>query len=318
MTIDQSRILRPSRVRPHDCIGIVAPAGPVSDSSRLQAGVAYLERLGYRTKVAPHAEAVHGYLAGTDAERAADLMAMFLDPGVQAIICLRGGFGSTRILPLLDFELIKRHPKVFSGFSDITALQLALWHRCLLVTFHGPMLAPDFSGALDSLTESSFWGMVSGDDAAALLPLCQSASARTLFPGQATGRLLGGNLSLLSVLVGTPFIPDFTGSLLYIEEVGEEPYRVDRALTHLTMSGIFSRANGVVAGEFSNCTPKDPSRPTLSVERLLEDLAGSLRVPFSAGCLFGHVPSKLTLPTGVLAQFNADEGMLKLMEPAVF
>ena len=241
-----TQALLPRRLCPGDLIGLVAPASPVADPSRVEAGVRYFERHGYRVRVGEHAAGVHGYLAGPDRERAADLEAMFLDPEVRAVISLRGGYGATRLLPLLDFELFRRNPKILSGFSDITALQLALWHHCRLVTFHGPMAAVDFGGTVDSATEASFWDAVSGAGAPRQLPLGAPGTLRVLVEGEASGPLLGGNLSLMAALAGTPYMPDFSGTIVVIEDIGEEPYRVDRMLTQLLQAGVFSgvRARG--------------------------------------------------------------------------
>lgn len=310
-------VLRPPPLCPGDLIGVVAPASPVADPARVEIGVRYLEKNGYRVKVGTHAGSVYGYLAGTDQERAADLHAMAEDPEVRAIFCLRGGYGTTRLLPLLDFELFRRHPKVVAGFSDITALQLALWHRCRLVTFHGPMVAVDFGGSIDPLTEQSFWETLHGGSGPRTVMLGSAGAVKPLRQGRASGTLLGGNLSLLQALAGTPYMPDFSGAIIFIEEVDEEPYRVDRMLTQLEACGIFSRPGGVVAGQFSDCFPKDPKLPFLSIDALLAALADRSGVPFLTGCQFGHVTSKLTLPVGPQAILDTTDGTLTFPEPAV-
>jgi muramoyltetrapeptide carboxypeptidase len=289
----------------------------VTDFARVEAGVRYLERNGFRVKVGTHAGSVHGYLAGSDRERAEDLHAMAADPEVRAILCLRGGYGTTRLLPLLDFELFLRDPKVIAGFSDITALQLALWQRCRLVTFHGPMVAVDFGGAVDPATEQSFWDMVTGSDRPGAVELGNQGTLRVLRGGRAGGTLLGGNLSLLAAMVGTPYLPDFSGAIVFLEEIGEEPYRVDRMLTQLGQAGLFSGISAVAAGQFSDCVPRDPGRPSLSLEDLLAALCRSCAVPFVAGCRFGHVSPKLTIPLGLRGELDAESGHLTLSGPAV-
>ncbi len=317
MTGTSLSIVRPPRLCPGDLIGVVAPASPVADPARVESGVRYLEKSGYRVKVGTHAGSVHGYLAGTDRERAADLHAMAADAEVRAIFCLRGGYGTTRLLPLLDFELFRRHPKVLAGFSDITALQLALWHRCRLVTFHGPMVAVDFGGAIDPLTEESFWETLQGADGVRTVMLGSEGTVKPLRPGRGAGRLLGGNLSLLAAMAGTPYMPDFSGALIFLEEVDEEPYRVDRMLTQLEACGLFSRPGGIVAGQFSDCVPKDPKLPFLSLDTLLAALAELAGAPFVAGCQFGHVTPKLTFPVGLEALLDAGAGTLTFSGPAV-
>lgn len=309
--------LVPPRLRRGDCIGIIAPAGPVADVSRIERGVRYLERLGYTALVGRHAARTHGYLAGTDAQRLEDLHAMFRDPRVRMIMALRGGYGSTRLLSAVDYGMIARNPKILAGFSDLTALQLALWTMCRLVTIHGPMLASDFSGRTDASTEEHFWRLVTTPSVPERIARGRTARAEVHTGGRATGRLLGGNLSLIVSLVGTPFQPAFKGSILFFEEVGEEPYRVDRMLTHLRDAGVFRRLHGLVAGQFTDCSPKDRRRPSLTLRQVLAETAEHAGVPFLSGLPFGHVRRKVSLPIGVRAAVDAESGTLDLLEPAV-
>ncbi len=315
MNILPHTTIRPRRLCPGDLLGVVAPASPAADLARVEAGVRYFEKNGYRVRVGKHAGSVYGYLAGTDEERVADLHAMAADPEVRAILCLRGGYGTTRLLPLLEYELFRRDPKVLVGFSDITALQLALWHRCRLVTFHGPMVSVDFSGNIDPAAEQSFWDAVGG--AGGDIVLGEPGTLSVLGRGRTEGTLLGGNLSLMAALAGTPYMPDFSGAIVMMEEIGEEPYRIDRMLTQLAAAGVFQGVRGIAAGQFSDCLPKDPSRPSLSVEDLLGALSRTLAVPFNTGCRFGHVSSKVTIPIGLQAGFDATRGRLTLVCPAV-
>lgn len=306
-------MLLPPRLRRGDLIGIVAPAGPVTDASRIEKAVRYFERQGYRVAVGAHAGRVHGYLAGTDGERLEDLHAMFRDPRVRALVALRGGYGTTRLLPLLDFRLIRRNPKIVCGYSDLTALQLALWHACRLVTFHGPMAGPDFAGPLDPVTEERFWTMVTAP--AVPCRLATVAAAPASARRRTTGRLLGGNLSLLVSLLGTPFQPSLSGAVLFIEEVGEEPYRIDRMLTQLRNAGVMDRLRAILTGRFEDCAVKDPRRPSFSTGEVLAGHAGALL--HLAALPFGHVSRKVTIPIGVPVAVDGDAGTVDLLAPAV-
>jgi len=310
-------VIRPPRLRKGDLIGVVAPASPIADAGRIEQGVRYLERLGYRVCVGESVTRVHGYLAGTDRERAADLHAMVQDRTVRMIIALRGGYGTPRLLPILRPRLFARDPKILVGFSDMTGLLLALWRTCGLVTFHGPMLGVDFAGTVDPYTEEMFWGLVTSPRAFGELRMPDRAQPARLRGGEAVGRLMGGNLSLICALMGTPFAPTFRQAVLFLEEVGEEPYRIDRMLTQLRLAGVFRRVRGVAAGQFADCGPKDPSRPSLTLEQVLAECADEAGVPFLAGLQFGHVTGKLTLPVGVRCRLDGSRGRLRLLEGAV-
>jgi muramoyltetrapeptide carboxypeptidase len=309
--------LRPQRLRRGDVIGVVAPAGPIPDPARIDAGVRYLERMGYRVLPGKHIHQVAGYLAGNDRERIDDLHAMFRNKHVRAIFCLRGGYGSPRLLSRLDYQLIRKHPKLLVGYSDITALQLALWKKCRLVTFHGPMVVSDMAGVIDPLTEESFWPLVTEPGKHELLQRQSMPRHDALRPGRARGIILGGNLSLIAALMGTPFLPSFRASLLALEEIGEEPYRIDRMLNQLSQAGILPSARAILCGQFTDCGPKDTSHPSASVNEILEQHSAALRKPFLTNLPFGHVSAKVTLPFGVSAIVDAASGSIRLLENAI-
>ena len=266
-------------------------------------------------KLGAHINKVNGYLAGEDLERVSDLHEMFSDEKVNAIVCLRGGYGTPRLLSLIDYKLIARNPKILVGFSDITALQLALWKRCRLITFHGPMVAVDMADVIDPFTEEMFWRLVTSPKKAGLIPLLDEPV--TLFRGKATGRLLGGNLSLIVSLLGTPYQPDFRRSVLFIEDAGEEPYRIDRMLIQLYNASVLSRAGAIATGQFTECLPKDPTKPSLSVEQIFDEAARASARPFLSNLPFGHVQKKMTLPVGLKVRVNADARTIEYLEPAV-
>lgn len=310
------KTLKPPRLRPGDLIGIVSPASTIADPARIQRGVAYIERQGYRTVVGEHVLKSYGYLAGTDEERAADLHAMFLNPEVKAIMCIRGGYGTPRLLPHIDYRLIARFPKIFVGYSDITTLQLALWKKCGLVTFQGPMVGVDMSDGLDAFTEELFWRLLtSRRKAGSVLPEDEPAS--TLWPGKGSGILLGGNLAHLVASVGTPYIPSFKGAILFLEDIGEEPYRVDRMMSQLRHAGILRSAAGILGGNFTDCGIKDPAKPTLTVDEIFRELSVLAPTPFLTNLSFGHESKKITMPIGIKVRMDAEKKTLDFLEGAV-
>lgn len=309
--------VRPPKLNKGDLIGIVTPASPVADSSRIDRGVRYLESLGYRIKVGENVGKVHGYLAGTDKERVADLHAMFADKEVKAIICVRGGYGTPRILSLLNYRLIARNPKILSGFSDITALQFALWKKSGLITFHGPMTGVEMAAEIDPYTEEMFWQSVTSTKKIGRLAFPEEPEVCTLHKGKATGRLLGGNLSLIVSILGTSYQPRFTDSILFVEEVEEQPYRVDRMMMQIRNALLFSDIQGMLLGQFTDCVAPDPSKPSLTIEEVFQDVAQTFAKPILANLPFGHVSKKLTLPFGVLARMDAAKHSLEFLEAAV-
>ena len=310
------KVLVPRRLKKGDLIGIICPASPVADPSRIERGVRYLEGLGYRTTVGRNASRRLGYLAGTDVERAEDIHAMFTDRNVRGVFCARGGYGTPRLLSLIDYRLIARNPKILVGYSDITALALAIWRKCRLVTYHGPMLAVDLADGVNPFAEESLWRVLTSPARRATLALADDSPPRVMHHGSATGRLLGGNLSLLVSLLGTPYMPDLRRGILFLEEIGEDPYRVDRMLTHLRNAGVFSRSSGVAIGHFTDCVPRDAATPSLSLEAIMAGTAEYVGKPFLTGFPIGHENRMVTVPVGIRARLDADRGVITLLEPA--
>jgi muramoyltetrapeptide carboxypeptidase len=297
-------------------IGLVSPASTIADPTRIDKGVSYLERLGYRVIVGQHVLKVNGYLAGTDEERVDDMHRMFRNPEVKAVWCIRGGYGTPRLLRSLDYRVIRQNPKIFVGYSDITTLHMAIFRRTGLVTFHGPMVGVDMAGQMDPYSEERLWQVLTSTVRAGRIPLAEPGPV-TLAPGRATGRMLGGNLALLQSIIGTRYLPDLDRALLYIEDLGEEPYRVDRMLVHLLNAGIFSKVKGVMVGQFTDCAPKDPSKPSLTLERVFEEAAAYAGVPMLGRMSFGHDDLKMTIPVGIRGRMDATAGTLEFLEPAV-
>lgn len=311
-------IIKPPRLRPGDTVGLVCPASAPFEPSAIREAKLAMEKLGFKVKVGRNVGKKYGYLGGTDAERATDVQEMFDDPQVKAVIAVRGGYGCLRILNLLDYEHIRTHPKILLGYSDITILLVAVHQMTGLVTFHGPVALSTFSPyTVDLLQRVLMKNEPAGeiDEPPGALPIGINGLS-----GRARGRLVGGNLTLLAASVGTPYELDTEGRLLFFEEVGEEPYDLDRHLTHLLMAGKLQQCAGIAVDRLQRCGPRDyqPAFPTtLSVEEVISDRLGQLRVPVVFGLSLGHAPDKPTLPLGVMATLDVGKGRLSIDEPAV-
>jgi len=297
-------VVKPKRLEPGEKIGVIAPAGPVLQSE-LQSGIDVLESSGFGVIIAPHLYHVQDYLAGDDEPRLQDLHNMFGNKEVKAIICARGGYGTLRLLDKIDYDIIRANPKIFVGYSDITALLLAIFKKTGLVTFHGPIVKDISKNSHQNL--NSLFDMVCSKTKTGM----DYFGGRTLVPGKATGALLGGNLSLICHLNGTPFMPSLKGAILFIEERGEARYRIDRMLTHLRLSGLLEGAAGIIAGQFEDCG--DPS----AIDRLLVDTFSGLNIPLFSGLPVGHGLVNLPLPIGLEATLDTDTTTLSIMEMCV-
>lgn len=309
-------IVKPPRLRPGDVIGLAAPSGPVISHQRLNKGIRYIESLGYRVVLAPHALKQRGYLAGFDKDRAQDLNDLFGNPCVKAIFVARGGYGVPRILPLLDYRLIRRNPKILVGYSDITALQLALLAKTGLVTFAGPMVATDIF-RLRGQAEEVFWRCLTSTKPLGTVKNPHRKHLSAIARGLGRGRLVGGNLSVLSALVGTQYLPNLQGAVLLLEEIDEQPYRIDRMLHHLKLAGLLDRLAGIVLGEFTNCVPADKRKPSLSLGQVFRDVFGDVHAPVLQGLHHGHVGDSITLPLGVSARIDGGKKTVEIVEGAV-
>jgi muramoyltetrapeptide carboxypeptidase len=314
-------VLKPPRLKKHDVIGIVAPASAPSSTEKIDKGIRYLERLGYRVELGAHAKAVHGYLAGRDEDRAGDLNAMFADRRVKAIFAVRGGYGTPRLLEHIDYHLIRQHPKILVGYSDLTALQLAIFARTRLVTISGPMLAVEMAEKMDAFTEEFFWRLLTSSHPSGRVSNPDNTPLRILLSPsrklRVEGRLLGGNLSMITSVVGTRFQPNFRDRFLFLEELGEEPYRIDRMLTQLKLAGILRQVKALLLGSLIDCVPADKTKPTLSVDDVLTEVSDGLKIPVLSGLVYGHLPRKLTMPIGVRARVDLRSPALEFLESAV-
>lgn len=314
-----SRPKLPPALRPGDRIAITCPAGAADGQEHLDRAAERIRSLGWEPVFSKNALARHGYLAGTDQQRAEDLNTALRDPSIQGILYLRGGYGAMRILPMLDYRAMKERPIVTMGFSDITALHLAFLARSGVMTYHGPCAESrwsDFSReTLPIVTDSSPFGEVRHP--------AEGPARATLVPGQTKGRPVAGNLSLVASLMGTPYMPSLEGAILCLEDIGEEPYRVDRMLTHLWLSGQLKKAKGLVFGDFRERRragePTEPIDPitTFSQQQVLMDRCAQIGIPAYSGLSFGHIGNNHILPLGAMANLDADACSLEIIEPAV-
>ncbi len=312
--------VRPPRLKPGDTVGLVIPSSAQWDPMGVDILLDSLTALGLKGKLGQHVFDRRGYFAGRDEDRAHDLNAMFADPQVNAIHCIRGGWGAARLLPLLDWAAIARTPKILVGYSDITALLLALHAKTGLVTFHGP------NGSSAWNTFNLDWmKRVLWDGEAAVFANAKEADdtlvpvknrTRTITGGRARGRLLGGNLTVLTAIIGSGYLPDFRDSILFLEDVEEAPYRLDRMFTQLKLAGILGQLAGVIWGTCDGCKPGE-GFGSLTIPDVLNDHIATLGVPAFSGAMIGHVSRQFTLPVGVDVELDADAGTLTMLEPAV-
>jgi muramoyltetrapeptide carboxypeptidase len=309
--------IKPYALKKGDTIGIVAPASPPSAPEKISKGAEYLERLGYRVKLGKNVQKVYGYLAGTDQERADDINAMFADKDVKAIIAVRGGYGTPRLLPLLNYSLIKKNPKILVGYSDLTALQLAIFNKTGLVSFSGPMSGVEMFKGIDPFTEEHFWTCITSTKKIGAVENPDGRRMQTLVKGKASGVLLGGNLSLIVALAGSKYLPSFKRSLLFIEEIEEECYRFDRMMNQLRITNILKDANGIIIGELTDVKASDTTKPFLSAEQVMNDYLLDLKKPVATGLVYGHVPKKLTIPIGIRATLDTLKNSLSFNESGV-
>ena len=298
-------LLMPNRLHIGDTVGVIAPASP-PNQKYLQSGIEFLKESGLRVKVGKSIEKIYGYLAGSDQERLDDLHAMFLDSEVKAIFCACGGYGTARLAAKIDYEMIKANPKIFWGYSDITFLHTAIRQETGLITFHGPMLGSDI-GKEDThpLSKEGFQQLfepTNVDYTDRFSPL------ETLVEGVASGEIIGGNLSLLVSTLGTPFEIDTKGKLLFVEDVNEEPRSVDRMLNQLKMAGKLDDVNGIVIGDFCDCTPN--RELSLTLEEVINHYVLSANKPALKGFQMGHCNPHVSIPLGVQATLNTHEKRL--------
>jgi muramoyltetrapeptide carboxypeptidase len=303
-------LLYPPRLRAGATFGVVAPASPPLEPEKIPEALARLRAHGFQVRTGKHLEQRDGYLAGTDQERADDFNAMWADPEVDAVLALRGGYGSCRILPLIDYGAIRARPKPFIGYSDITAMHMAIVKEAGVATFHGPNAmeaflpgnAAYFQRLLMEPARAEAATLFSRDDEA-------GKGVKTVRPGQVRGPLLGGNMTCLLRLIGTPYQPDFRGAILFLEDTSEKAYRVDGMFTHLRLAGVLAQVGGLVVGRFDHGDEMERWR----IEGCLQREAEALGVPCVSGAPIGHMPEQIIVPCGVEAELDATQMRLKLV-----
>ena len=314
------KTIKPKRLKEGDTVAMIAPSSSVPEHV-LKRAIENIQKLGFKVQLSENILAERGYLAGTEKQRLDDLHKAFSDPNIKAVWCVRGGYGATRYLPEIDYKLIKNNPKVFIGYSDITALHLAIHEKTGLVTFHGPVGTSDIT----DYNTQHLKNILMNPTPQYTMELSEENKkiesnlykSEVINPGKAKGKLIGGNLSLLSAMAGTPFFwKDLKGKLLFMEDIEERPYRVDRMLTQLLQSTDMTKAAGIILGIFEGCNPK-PDERSLTLMDCLKDRLAPLNIPIMYGYSFGHIKNQCTLPVGIEAEMDTEKGTITLLENAV-
>jgi muramoyltetrapeptide carboxypeptidase len=316
----KKKIMKPKRLQAGDTLGVIAPSSAIPEHV-IEKALENLTNLGFKLKLGKNVRASNGYLAGTDEQRVEDLHWAFNDPEVDAVWCIRGGYGATRILPMIDFKIIKKNPKIFIGYSDITALHIAIFQKTGLVTFHGPVGTSEYT----DFTKPNVWDLLTKPTPQYLLKHSEEnlKNESNLFKpavitaGKCQGQLIGGNLSLLSAMDGTPYaLKNLKGKILFIEDIDERPYRVDRMLTQMLQTHDLKQLAGIALGIFEGCNPKVDEN-SLTLMECFKDRLGNLGIPVIYGLSFGHIKNQFTLPVGIEAFLDTEAGTINLLEAAV-
>lgn len=316
---NMKKCIKPNALSPGDTIGLITPSSSITDE-KLEKAISNMKLLGLKVKLGKHIKSINGYLAGTDEQRLEDLHNMFADDEVDGIWCIRGGYGVGRILPKINYKLIKKNPKVLIGYSDITALLLAVHQETGLIGFHGPLASSDFTdysvkhlkGVLMNPQMSYTIGhAMDSDDSKD-----KTYHSKVIRIGKAKGELTGGNLTLLAAAIGTNFQPTFKNKLVFIEDIGEKPYRLDRMFTQLLQGTDLHKAAGIILGVFEDCEAKESDR-SLSLMEMFDDRLGHLNMPIIYGLSFGHIKNHMTLPVGIEAEMDTAKRTVRLIEKGV-
>jgi len=318
----KSNMIKPKALSTGATIGLITPSSNIARVN-FDKTLKNMEQLGFKVKYTDNMRVKKGFLAGTDQQRLDDLHLMFEDDEVEGIICARGGYGGSRLLADIDYDVIRNNPKVFVGYSDITALHMGIFTQTGLVTFHGPNGDSDYSPFTlqqfkSLLMETGQTYNYSSQDP--LLGEEYLQKAVTIQGGKTQGELVGGNLTLISTLMGTPYQLDFTDKIVFLEDIGEAPYRIDRMFTQLLLNGSIQKAKGLALGTFTDCEfeAKDPDFPdSLSLKEVVIDRLGDLGIPLVLGLPFGHIADNAIMPYGITAELDADEQTLRLLESPV-
>jgi muramoyltetrapeptide carboxypeptidase len=311
------KYLKPRKLNRKDLIGIISPASSPDDLSLIEKGIKYIEGLGYRTIVGKNVGKYRGYLAGTDEERISDIYEMFVNKKVKAVFCLRGGYGASRLLDKIDFKLIRNNPKIFVGFSDITALHLAFLQKSGLITFAGPMVVSNFAKDLSHYTEEYFWQSINSNKKSGKIIWSNKEKPKSITPGKAVGKIIGGNLAVFNSLLGTAYLPNLKDKILFVEDVNENPYKIDRMLNQLKLNKVFKKVKGIILGSFVDCVEQDQNKKTLTLKEIFTDYLSELRIPVISGFPHGHNRDLITVPVGINVKMNASKGYIEFSESGV-
>lgn len=304
--------IKPKALKKNSLIGLIAPAGPITESQLVEAQE-NLAEMGFRSTFTDRIFEKRGYLAGDDQTRLDDFHEAFANENIEAILCIRGGYGSARLLDVIDYELIKKHPKIFIGYSDITALLNAIWQRTGLITFHGVVGVSAFT----SYSRQQFISTLMNSSKNHKIEAADNKHIDIISKGKCQGQLIGGNLSILNSLLSTPFEPHFDNKILFIEEVNEAPYKIDRMLTQLLLSAKIQKVSGIILGQFKGCDIDNEditSENSLSLRAVFEDRLSQLNVPVISGFSFGHIAEQALFPIGIKASFDTDVVGIELLE----
>ena len=302
----------PKRLKKGDTIGIAASAGPIRERKEVSDFQDVLHGLGFNTKLGKNVFKREGYFSANDDDRSDEFMELIQDEEVNGIFFIRGGWGCARFLDLLDYEMIRQNPKVIMGFSDITALLNAITLHSEIITFHGP----GGNSTWNSYSVKCITRLLSDGEKIIFANSAGDHPIRTYKSGKAEGEFFGGNLSVLSGMVGSRYLPDWNGKILFLEDVGEEPYRIDRMLTQFKLAGVFKQISGLVLGNFRKCTPEEPHR-SFTLEEVFEQHFTEAQFPVFYGAQIGHIRNKFTVPVGVNVRIDADAGTIQMLEGGV-
>lgn len=307
-------MIKPKPLRRGDTIALIATSSP-TPAGRIEPAEKGLQKLGFKVVIGESCYGVHGYLSGEDRLRAKDLTEMFRNKDIDGIWCIRGGYGASRILDMIDYDAIRQNPKVFIGYSDITALHIAFSRKCNMVTFHGPMASTEIFHRPDNFTKEYLTRNIMSNEPLGQISNPKDVDIKTLVAGKCEGRLIGGNLSLVAGTIGTPYEIDTKGKILFLEDVDERPYRIDRMLTQLKLSGKLDDAEGFVLGSWNNCVAEEPEK-SLTLTEIFDELIVPIGKPAIYNLVAGHCRPMITLPFGLRTRLDADNKKLFIEEAA--
>lgn len=309
-------MIKPKALKMGDTIGLIGPSGAIRTEGGLEKAIKVLEEQGFKVVVGESCSQKYGYLSGKDDVRAEDINRMFRDPDIDGIFCVRGGYGTPRILDKIDYQAVRENPKLFIGYSDITAIHIALNHLCDLLTIHGPMAASDMIFDFDDFSKESYLRAVTCTDPLGVLENPEGYEIKTLVPGKARGKIVGGNLMLIATTLGTPFEIDTRGKILLLEDIGEYTYCIDRMLTQLRLAGKLQDCEGIVLGDFKDCVP-EYEEYGLTLLEIFQDIIAPVNKPTIYNFMAGHCKTKITVPLGVECCLDGDKGILEVTESAL-